>query len=190
MRQLAVLLLFAICTAAIADSWPSAKVRGVASPNGNIVVRVLPGDSLGDVMGFAGEKKGRPAQAMYYRLEGDRYIKYQEAPLLNPIAPVDFFVSDNGEIATLDNWHNMGIGKIVVVYAPDGTVRQSHELKEIYSQADLKKMKTSTSSIWWRCNSPPLFERGTVSFYDQIGNVVDVDLKIGSVTKPVKHKRC
>lgn len=100
----------------------------MASPDGNIVVRVLPGDSLGEVMGFAGEKKGRSVQAMYYRVaEGDRYIKCQEAPLLNPIAPFDFYVSDSGEMATLDNWHNMGIEKIVVVYAPDGTVRQSHE---------------------------------------------------------------
>lgn len=103
----------------------------MASPDGNIVVRVLPGDSLGEVMGFAGEKKGRPAQAMYYRVaEGDRYIKCQEAPLHNPIAPFDFYVSDSGEMATLDNWHNMGIGKIVVVYAPDGTVRQSHEANQ------------------------------------------------------------
>ncbi|MBC3928949.1 hypothetical protein [Undibacterium sp. CY21W] len=75
-------------------------------------MRVIPGKNLGEVSGFSGEKKGQPARAVYYRItETDNYVKFQEVELLNPIAPVDFAVSDAGELVTLDNWHNMGIGR-------------------------------------------------------------------------------
>jgi len=193
MRSIVALLLFSLWSAAYADTWLPAVARGVASPSGNIVVRVLPGDNLGEVFGFSGEKKGHPAQAVYYRLsDGDKYVQYQQVALLNPIAPVDFVVSDSGELATLDNWHNVGIGKALVVYAPDGSVRRSYELKDIYTLAEIEKIDQSVSSVWWRCNFPPIFEPRTSSltFYDSIGNVVAVDLKTGNLTKPTSHKGC
>jgi hypothetical protein len=30
---------------------------------------------------------------------------------LNPVAPVEFLVADNGHLVTIDNWHNVGYAK-------------------------------------------------------------------------------
>jgi len=193
MRLLCGILLICLSSASFADSWASAVIRGAVSPNGNIVVRIIPGNSLGDVTGFAGEKKGEPARAVYYRLtEANNYTKYQAVKLLNPIAPVDFAVSDAGELVTLDNWHNMGIGQAIAVYDPSGGVRRSFALKDVYKPDEIKKFTRSVSSVWWRCNPPPVFDQdsSSLAFEDRIGNVISIDLKSGVVSKPAKHKGC
>src|ERR1700712_3704220 len=122
MRYAVVLAIAVVSSVALADSWPAAKQAGMASPGGNVVVRVVPGTSIGDVYGFGGESKGKYATAVFYRLtQGGDYARYQEVALLNPVAPLFFAVSDSGEFVTLDNWHNMGVGKAVVaVYRSDG----------------------------------------------------------------------
>jgi hypothetical protein len=77
---------------------------------------VTPGESLGDTVGFAGAKKGKYAAAEFYRRHPDRsYRLVAEARLLNPVAPVEFFVSNDGRLATIDNWHNIGYGKVVSI---------------------------------------------------------------------------
>ena len=40
---------------------------------------------------------------------------------MNPVAPIDAFLTDRGYLATLDNWHNMGYGKVVAFYDPTGS---------------------------------------------------------------------
>jgi hypothetical protein len=67
---------------------------------------------VGDTIGFAGQKKGRYATAEFYRRAKDRsYRLIIEASLLNPVAPVEFLVADNGHLVTIDNWHNVGYAK-------------------------------------------------------------------------------
>lgn len=44
--------------------------------------------------------------------------------LLNPVAPMEYFVTDGGFLMTLDNWHNMGYSKVVVIYSPSIHWRQ------------------------------------------------------------------
>jgi hypothetical protein len=193
MRTLVALVLAGVAAAVQADSWPAAVATAMASPDGKIVVRVLPGDSLGDVVGFAGAKKGKPARALFYRLEGeDRYAKYQEAELLNPVAPMYFAVSDAGEVVTLDNWHNAGFGKVVVVYAPSGQVRRSYSLADLYSSNELRRAERSTSSIWWRCPYPPLLQARSpgLAVNDRLGNVLAIDLRTGAVSREATHKGC
>lgn len=193
MRRLAALALASLLSTAHADSWVPAAPRGVTSPDGRIVVRVLPGDSLGDVVGFAGARKGQPARAVFYRLEGeDRYLRYQSAQLLNPIAPVDVAVTNAGELVTLDNWHNAGYGKVVAVYGPDGQVRRSHPLTDLYSAEELRRMQRSVSSILWRCPHPLVLDpRGTTAeVMDTLGNLIDVDLQTGAAARRGTHKGC
>jgi hypothetical protein len=193
MRALFALALTLGSAAVRADDWPGAVPAGVASPDGKTVVRILPGDSLGDVVGFAGAKKGQPAKAVFYRLEGeDRYVKYQEARLLNPIAPVVHAVSNAGELVTLDNWHNMGYGKVVAVYAADGRLRRSYALAELYAPEEIRKMTMSTSSIWWRCSSPPVLGPRSLALQwrDAIGHVLEVNFASGAVARTGTHKGC
>ena len=144
----------AMCLAAIeaaADSWPNATTMAAVSENGGIVVRVLPGESIGDTYGFAGATKGRYARAQWLRFRRDGYERYQSAELVNPVAPIQLAVADDGTLVTLDNWHNVGYGYALVIYAPDGSVRKRYRLADLYAAPVLDKLERSVSSIWWRC---------------------------------------
>jgi len=70
--------------------------------------------------------------------------------LLNPVAPVDAILLDDGSLVTCDNWSRMGYGKVLVFYEPTGNVRWSYELKELLSEERLRGVRLTISSIWWR----------------------------------------
>lgn len=152
-----------------------------------MVVRVLPGSNLGAVYGFGGARKGEAARAIFYRLDAAaNYVKVREVSLLNPIAPVFAAVADSGELVTLDNWHNMGIGdSVIVVYSPDGTVLRKYRLADVYTESEIAKFNRTTSSIWWRCEIQTGFETRTssVEFADELGGNVEVNVKTGVVTR-------
>jgi hypothetical protein len=176
-----------------ADSWPGAVPAGVSSPDGKTLVRVLPGSNIGAVFGFAGAKGGPNGQAVYYRLgSDDKFARYQAIELLNPVAPIFFAVSNAGELVTFDNWHNMGHGKVIVVYGANGKVLRSYELAEIYSPQEVERFQQSVSSRWWRCDPSPVVGPGasSVRFHDKLGNVVEVSFRSGVVNKPAAHKGC
>lgn len=157
-RFIRCLLLNALCLLAplevAADSWPAPQTKEVFSVSRQYFVRVMPGESLGETFGFAGAKKGKYATAEIYRRDQDRsYRLAAEAVLLNPVAPVEFFVSNNGRFATLDNWHNQGYGKVVSLYDSHGQLVRSYELSELFEPEGLKDFPHSVSSIRWR-NGP------------------------------------
>lgn len=103
------------------------------------------------MFGFTGEKKGKYARAEFYRRHRDRsYRLAAEAVLLNPVAPAEFFVSDRGRVVTVDNWHNIGYGKVVVIYDARGKVVRSYELSDLFLDWEIKNFDESTSSIQWR----------------------------------------
>jgi hypothetical protein len=78
------------------DEWPAPQLREVFSHSRNYFVRVNPGTSWGDTDGFRGAQKGPFATADFYALETDRSYRLKASfPLLNPIAPVDFFVTED-----------------------------------------------------------------------------------------------
>ncbi len=135
-----------------ADSWPGARPVQVFSESAKYFVRVIPGDSIGDTVGFAGARKGKYAQALYYALQGDRSYKLlHEITLQNPVAPVDLLLSDHGYFIAFDNWHNLGYGKVAAIYAPTGRLVRSYELNQLYAAALIEKIPTSVSSRHWRC---------------------------------------
>jgi hypothetical protein len=75
----------------------------------------------------------------------------REAALLNPVAPVDAVVSKRGYLVTLDNWHNIGHGKVLAVYDPSGRPVVSYELEQLYPGERIKLLRESVSSRYWRC---------------------------------------
>lgn len=134
-----------------ADEWPGPRVKEVFSESREYFVRIIPGESVGDTFGFAGAKKGRYAIAEFYRRAQDRsYRLVAEARLLNPVAPVDLFVADSGHMATVDNWHNVGYGKVVCIYDARGRPIQSYELRDLFQSEEIASFPHSTSSIHWR----------------------------------------
>lgn len=146
-----VLIALAIPLRGGADDWPSPQIREVFSASREWFVRVTPGSSLGETVGFAGAARGKHATAEFYRRAPDRsYRLSTEITLANPVAPVLFLVTERGYLVTFDNWHNMGYGKAIVSYAPDGRLVRAAELREIFSAAEIAGFRTSVSSIWWR----------------------------------------
>ena len=107
--------------------------------------------SYGDTVGFSGAPKGPFASAEYFRLEKDRsYHLVATAPLLNPVAPAEFLVTDNGILLTLDNWHNMGYGKVIALYTQEGKTIKSYALSDLFSGSEIEAFDHSVSSIKWR----------------------------------------
>jgi hypothetical protein len=135
-----------------ADSWPGPRVLTEFSESGQYFVRVLPGESLGDTVGFAGARKGRYATALLYALQPDRgYQLKHEITLVNPVLPVKALVADDGHVITFDNWHNIGHGKVVAIYAPTGRLVRSWELTDLYPREKVESIRHSVSSRYWRC---------------------------------------
>lgn len=135
-----------------ADSWPGPRVMNVFSDNGRFFVRILPGSDIGATVGFAGAKRGAAATAEFYARQADRsYRLTAEVALLNPVAPVDALVSNLGYMITFDNWHNLGYGKVVAIYRPDGTNVASYELEQLHKSENVAKITRSVSSRYWRC---------------------------------------
>ena len=177
-------LFLATLRLAIADSWPGATVKAVVSENGETVVRVAPGASIGDTYGFAGAAKGKFASAQWFRFRENRYEPYQTVQLVNPVAPINVAVANDGTLITLDNWHNVGFGDIVAIYASDGKLRKTYRLEDLYPVTVIEKMARSTSSIWWRClrGDPYLERNGTLQVDDTLGGRFTFRLKDGTHT--------
>jgi hypothetical protein len=134
--------------AAQADDWPAPVIREVFSQSRTYFVRVLPGKSFGDTVAFSRAAKGPYATAEFYRLEKDHsYRLAATAPLLNPVAPADFFVTDAGYLITLDN---TGYGKVVAFYTPLGKAIRAYELSDLFTKSEIEGFGHSESSIQWR----------------------------------------
>jgi hypothetical protein len=133
-----------------ADSWPGPQLREVFSQSRDYFVRVTPGESWGDTFGFKGAKTGRYATAEFYTRRTDgSYELTAKATLLNPVAPVEFFVSDGGRLITIDNWHNRGYGVVVAIYTADGSVVKSYKLADLFTADEIEAFSHSISSIHW-----------------------------------------
>ena len=135
-----------------ADDWPAARIATVFSEDGSRFVRIVPGESIGDLTGFQGAKRGAYARALHYEIQPDRsYRLSAESSLLNPVAPVDVLLSNSGYLIAFDNWHNVGYGKVVAIYDPKGKAVASLELDRLYDKSRIKSITVSVSSRWWRC---------------------------------------
>jgi hypothetical protein len=182
---LLLLLLAAGRGVASADSWPGPTVFTVFSESGRHFVRFLPGESIGDTVGFASAPRGRYATALLYGLQPDRaYRLLHEVTLVHPVSPLNALVSDDGHFVTLDNWHNVGYGKVVAIYAPSGTLVRAYDLTDLYPKEKLEKIPRSISSRYWRCAPLHFVEREQKSIYvpEALGGYFVFTLATGSMT--------
>lgn len=175
-----------------ADSWRAPRSLGKSSASGSYVVRVEPGTSKGDVIGYSGASKGPYAAAEWYRYDGQGYALVHRATLLNPIAPVDIEITDGGILITLDNWHNRGLGVVLAIYAPDGRVVKQYTLRDLYSERNVKRIRTTVSSIHWRCEGfPAVFDTPRKLWIeDSLGGRFLVDVETGDFIYDAKRGSC
>jgi len=182
MRIIATLAIACLAvSAAWADDWPTPVVREVFSASRDHFVRVTPGTSWGDLRGFAGAKKGEYATAEFFRRDSDGdYRRTARVTLLNPVAPVEFFVANDGRLITLDNWHNTGYGTAVAVYTSDGKVTKAYTLADIFTAEEIEGFPHSVSSIHWH-KGPAYINKDEKTFYLMIkdGNDLVIGLETG-----------
>ena len=116
-------------------------------------MRILPGESVGDSVGFSGAPKGRFAHAEFYARGANRAYEFvADTALQNPVSPTGIsLVTNSGFLVTFDNWHNLGYGKAVAIYGPNGRLIQAYSLEQLYAPDRLSKIPRSVSSRWWRC---------------------------------------
>lgn len=180
--------LICICTnfCAVADSSPRAKDFAVVSPNGKTIVRIIAGNNFAQVYGYAGAPTGVMASAIYYSLDSQgEYQRQRSVFLQNPVAPLVALVNDEAELITLDNWHNMGLGKsMIVIYKANGSVRRQYSLLDLYGKNEILKFESSVSSIRWRCHfQPELTRRGVLEIHDSLGGRLLIQPNSGAVQR-------
>lgn len=73
------------------------------------------------------------------------------------MAPVEFLVADGGQLVTVDNWHNVGHGKVVAIYEASGKLLHAYELRDLFTPEEILRFPHSVSSIHWR--NGPLYVR-------------------------------
>ena len=196
MRKLigSLLLIFSAGAFGHADDWPTAKVQNVFSENGQYFVRIIPGTSIGDTYGFSGAPKGPFARAEFYARQPNRsYRLVKDAELNNPVSPVDALVTNQGYLVTFDNWHNIGYGKIVAIYRPDGRSVRTFTAEQLYPPERLKEIPLSTSSRWWRC-SPFGFvdpnQQAELYVFEQFGGTFTFKLENGAMQYHPGKAKC
>jgi hypothetical protein len=150
---MAVVTLAAIAYARLrADDWPAARPITIFTDKADRFIRIIPGRSIGDLVGFSGAPKGPYAAAELYARGSDRsYVLTHEVPLVNPVAPVNVLLAPDGSFITFDNWHNLGYGSVVAIYGRDGSLVRQYELEDLYPPQKIKALPTSVSSRSWRC---------------------------------------
>jgi len=163
-----------------ADDWVSATVTEVFSASRDHFVRVTPGKSWGDTIGFKGAAKGPYASAEFYRRQSDRSYKLMHTvTLLNPVAPVGAFVTNDGRLITIDNWHNRGYGAAVAIYDAAGKVVMAYALSDLFSAEEVEAFSHSVSSIHWH-NGPVYLNADQRTLYVMIRSGVDLVIGVES----------
>ncbi|MDP3089931.1 MAG: hypothetical protein Q8N04_04595 [Nitrospira sp.] len=169
---------------ASADEWPAPVPLHALSDNGQYLVRVVPGESLGDTFGFAESKKGAYARGEFYQKQPDRsYQLIADVPLQNPVAPAHILVSNLGYMGTFDNWHNAGYGKVVAIYRANGQLVRAYELEGLYSSEQIESIPRSVSSRGWLSPNYGFLnpgDQGEIYAYDFSGGLPMFDLTTGN----------
>ena len=196
MREIiaSVVMLILLPCSVVADEWPAAKVQQIFSGNGLHFVRIVPGESYGDTVGFKGSKTGTYARGEFYKKQPDRSYKLiADVALQNPVTPVDMLLSNHGYLLTFDNWHNTGYGKVVAIYRPNGELVRTYELEALYPVKQLEAIPISVSSRWWRCRPFGFVDPGEqtkVYVFEHFGGTFTFELSMGTHEYQAGHSKC
>ncbi|HZF04478.1 MAG TPA: hypothetical protein VE932_09125 [Patescibacteria group bacterium] len=194
-RAAAIVVALALgATPALGDEWPGPRTVSVFSGDGRRFVRLVPGTSVGESVGFAGAPKGAPARGEFYLRQGDRsYRLVADVALANPVAPVEALVSNAGHLITFDNWHNAGYGAVVAIYDPSGRFVRSWRLEDLYDAKRIADIPRSVSSRWWRCAPRGFVDPPTqhqVYAFERLGGSFVFTLASGAVAYTAGRARC
>jgi len=133
--RLAVLGIALLASSARADQWVTPTARTLRSPDQKLKAVITPAaDGRSGATATIGEES-QPGKTF---------------TLSTRWMPVDVVLFDDGSLLALDDWHQLGYGKVATLYERDGTIRWSKTLVELVGQAVIASAQHSVSSIWWR----------------------------------------
>ena len=137
---------------ALAQDWTGPGTTEVFCRDRSHFVRIIPGVPVDEATNGGSATKERFATAEFYRRAPDRsYRLAAQATLAKTVAPVDFYVSDHGYLAVLDNWRSLGQGTVVSLYDPEGKPIRSYELSDLFDSDELAGLPRRVSSaLRWR----------------------------------------
>lgn len=166
MRRIALVILCLVCLSwpnhAFADEWAPPKPEIYYSANEQWRLTVMPRAMESPLAYYTDKVNGRPnpgapprdsersARGFLEHMTGQTWKMVWNLPLTNEISPASASVSDQGAIATFDNWGSMGFGKnVVVMYDRSGRKVRSLSLGDILPKIYIEALPRSVSSIWW-----------------------------------------
>jgi hypothetical protein len=159
---------------ALADSSRAPAATAGASPNGEYVVRVVPGTPPATY-----------STATWYRHIGKDFKRFQTIALLHPVAPGIIRVADNGALVTVDNWGQSGRGVVLTIHSNRGKLLRSYTLTDLYTASQISKFKHSVSNIRWRHHQIPetFFGENKVYVTDCTQGSIVVDTETGAIER-------
>lgn len=165
------LLVFLFLTdISFAEVWKEPHVLGAMSASADYVVRIIPGV----------DSKNIKAEATTFKFHGGIYEIQKKWFVENTVSPVLVYISDNGNLVTVDNWYEAGYGKVVTVYDPKGSKVVSYELKDLYGNEQLKKLENPSVSIHWVCyGETPEVSEENLKIWDVFGGRHEINLSDG-----------
>lgn len=150
-----VLILLLGCTAqsyALAESWGHAKPKAATSRNGEWVVRVDPGAFKLECYEQADV---RCAYATVFRFDAKRqsYQRARDFELMNPEAPLEVYITEDGRVVTVDDHGRLG-RLALVIYTVEGKARKAFELEDLLTKEEIAASNNGETTFWWRSGQP------------------------------------
>lgn len=173
------LLLGAIATTiylgpARADEWPTPTTKYLKSDSGRYRAVVAPGagGKAGSIELFDDKDPVHPKKL------------YRRKPV-NQVAPVKVFLSDGGQLVTLDEWQSAGYKHSLVMYDRKGKVVVDCALEQLLLPDELAAVKTTKSSRWWRAEEEgdAWLDPGALNVKSAAGPVMRFDLVTGAQSR-------
>jgi hypothetical protein len=139
-----------------ADEWPSPQEKDYHSENKKFVAHVKPPEYLGKTGSFL----------EVFEITNSQRVSLWQCKLLNEVAPVEVFVSNNGMYVTTNNeWHKVGYGNYVVAFYGKSRLIRNYSMEQVlHLPADISTgelfqlVPHSVSSRWWDENAIKFFD--------------------------------
>jgi hypothetical protein len=142
-------LVLPLALVAPVDEWMTPLPRVFASPSGSLGLKVVP------TARFPYE-----AKATVFRLDRDgNPVRVWTAKMAN--MPVRAFISDEGHVATIDNWGGTGYDHAVVLYATNGKLLADYKRASLFEDKVMweNNVAMSVSSMHWADAADAGFEQ-------------------------------
>ncbi len=172
-------MVFAAGTPLYADSFAAPKVMVVCSPSGAALARIEPGHPKTSTS----EASNAMCLIMLYDPPTEQYRFYKHFVLLNPILPSTAVLPDDGSyLVTTDNAFDND--HTLVLYDSDGRLKKSWDIKDLFSEKEIGKLKMFSTLILWHGSIVIMHknqDRVWISPPDDNGSPLILDVRNGTV---------